>query len=70
MLMDSLKRDRLVEVRRGAERDELELLDQAGAVVRLVAYGLTADERQRTRERAYHLLQTAGARGPQKRSAP
>lgn len=46
-------------VRRGAAPDELELVDSAGGVVILVAYGLTADEQHRTRERAWRLLVTA-----------
>ena len=55
----------LVDVRRGAAVDELELIDRAGHVVLLTAYGVNLDERRRTRERAFRLLSTALARGPQ-----
>lgn len=47
---------KLREVRRGERDDELELIDEAGGVTIVVAYGVNAPERARVRETALRLL--------------
>jgi hypothetical protein len=49
----------LREIRRGHSPDELELITTTGHVTILHAHGLTADEKMRTRERAFALLDRA-----------
>jgi hypothetical protein len=51
----------LREVRRGHEPDELLLVTTEGRVVILLGYGLTPDERIRSREAAVTLLQDSVA---------
>ena len=50
---------RLREVRRGEDPDELQLVTTDGHVILLSGYGLTPDERIRTREAAVTLLSEA-----------
>ncbi len=54
--------NRLVEVRRGAEPDELYLIAENGATVIARAYGYNVEEQVKTREHLLRLIQGVLAR--------
>jgi len=54
--------ERLREIRRGEDSDEIELIDSGGDVTILCAYGVNAEERARMREVAMRLLSAGPGR--------